>query len=54
MNNQPRCDSCGKFIAARDFDHGATKVTISTKRSEEDYETICIKCNAENDMKKCG
>ncbi len=42
-----RCDNCGKFISARDFDHGATRKIIEPDNhfSGENYETICINCN---------
>ncbi len=44
---QLRCDNCGKFIAERDFDHGATRKMTQPDNhfSGEDFETLCIKCN---------
>lgn len=47
MNDLFRCDCCGKFIAARDFDYGAVRrlLTPDSHYSKEDYETICIRCN---------
>lgn len=42
-----RCDNCGKFIAERDFDHGALRRLIQPDSGVgiEDWETLCIKCN---------
>lgn len=47
--NDLRCDSCGKYISYKDFDHGATRKLIVPDNhfGKEDYETICIRCNKE-------
>jgi hypothetical protein len=38
-----RCDICGRFIAYKDFDHGAvrTLLTPDSDRSREEWETLC-------------
>jgi hypothetical protein len=40
-----RCDECGKFIAHKDFDDGATRELISpdSEYSMETWETLCKK-----------
>lgn len=45
-----RCDNCGRFIAEKDFDHGATRKLIEPDNhfSGENWETLCIKCNNES------
>lgn len=48
-NVPPRCNNCGRFIAFKDFDYGATKKLIEPDNhfmKYEYYETICIKCNS--------
>jgi hypothetical protein len=38
-----RCDICGRFIAYKDFDHGAvrTLLTPDSDHSREEWETLC-------------
>ncbi len=45
--NWNRCDSCGRFVAFRDFDLGGAirrMVTPDSEFSKETWETICGDC----------
>ncbi len=46
-----KCDSCGKFISERDFDHGASRKLLEHDNAKggEVWETICIKCNMKDE-----
>jgi len=41
-----KCNRCGRFIAYKDFENGATRfmLTPDSAYSVEDFETLCIKC----------
>ena len=55
-----RCDACGKFIALKDFDKGATRNIVSHDSEaagtyyHETYETLCKKhAKQDDEVKQC-